>query len=159
MRYLPDIALPSTMGGEVNLSRLPGRTMVFCYPYTGRPGIPDPPDWDNIPGAHGSTPQATGYAALYDQFQDVGIEVFGLSLQDTGWQKEFAQRANLPFALLSDRNAAFSQAMKLETFRAGQIDFLRRITLVVRNGSLENTNPDIAAPEQDAANTLKLLHY
>jgi peroxiredoxin len=65
---LPDVELPATTGAPVNLRRLPGSTVIFCYPWTGRPGLPDPPGWDNIPGAHGSTPQAQAYAALHADF-------------------------------------------------------------------------------------------
>ena len=32
------IALPATTGGNVDLSRVPGRAVVFAYPRTGRPG-------------------------------------------------------------------------------------------------------------------------
>ena len=35
---LPDVALAATDGASVNLSRLKGRTVVYVYPRTGRPG-------------------------------------------------------------------------------------------------------------------------
>ena len=35
---LPDLALPATDRSAVNLSKLPGRTVVYAYPRTGRPG-------------------------------------------------------------------------------------------------------------------------
>ena len=34
---LPPVGLRSTDGGLVDLSALPGRTVVYCYPMTGRP--------------------------------------------------------------------------------------------------------------------------
>lgn len=34
---LPSVRLPSTAGGTVDLAALPGRTVVFAYPRTGRP--------------------------------------------------------------------------------------------------------------------------
>ena len=40
--WLPPVALPSAAGERVNLSKLSGRTVVYCYPRTGRPGE-DPP--------------------------------------------------------------------------------------------------------------------
>ena len=46
---LPDIALPATDGSPVNLSRLAGRTVVYVYPRTGRPGQAMPDGWDAIP--------------------------------------------------------------------------------------------------------------
>ena len=54
--------------------------IVYCYPWTGRPGLPNPPGWDDIPGAHGSTPQAEGFRDLYAGFQQVDAAVFGLSI-------------------------------------------------------------------------------
>src|SRR5690606_38452146 len=61
---VPDIELPSTDGGAVSLARLDKGAVVFIYPWTGRPGLPNPPGWDEIPGAHGSTPQALGFQDL-----------------------------------------------------------------------------------------------
>ena len=36
---MASVALPSTDGGLVDLSTLRGRTVVYAYPRTGRPGI------------------------------------------------------------------------------------------------------------------------
>ncbi|MBS0270185.1 MAG: peroxiredoxin, partial [Proteobacteria bacterium] len=55
---LPDVALPATRGASVNLARYQERAVLFAYPMTGTPGVANPPDWDVIPGAHGSTPEA-----------------------------------------------------------------------------------------------------
>ena len=58
---MPDIALPTTGAREVNFSRLDGWTILFVYPWTGRPGGENPPNWDDIPGAHGN--QASGVSS------------------------------------------------------------------------------------------------
>lgn len=47
------IELATTDGSWVNLALLDGLSILFCYPMTGRPGVPLPPDWDTIPGARG----------------------------------------------------------------------------------------------------------
>ena len=101
-KRLPDVALPTTGGREVSLARLPGRTIVYCYPWTGRPGQPNPPGWDDIPGAHGSTPQTEGFRDLYVGFRQVGAEVFGLSTQPTSYQRELVERLAVPFEIISD---------------------------------------------------------
>ena len=62
---IPDIPLPSTQGGETSLAEVPGLSIVFAYPWTGRPGLENPPNWDDIPGAHGSTPEAEGFRDLF----------------------------------------------------------------------------------------------
>ncbi|HUR42728.1 MAG TPA: redoxin domain-containing protein, partial [Aestuariivirga sp.] len=121
---LPDVALASTGGGVERPARLEGRAVIFCYPWTGRPGHPDPPGWDAIPGAHGSTPQALAYAEHYPDFLEYNIKIFGLSFQDTDWQREFASRCKLPFPLLSDINRAFSNTLNLPVFSTGGQDYL-----------------------------------
>jgi peroxiredoxin len=61
---LPDLVLPATDRTSVNLSRLTGRTVVYIYPRTGRPGQPLLDGWDAIPGARGCTPQSCGSAII-----------------------------------------------------------------------------------------------
>ena len=90
---LPDVALTATFAAPVNLARYQERAVVFVYPYTGTPGQPNPPDWDDIPGAHGSTPEAEGFRDQYAAFQMKGYEVYGVSGQSTADQKAFATRA------------------------------------------------------------------
>jgi peroxiredoxin len=65
---------------------------VFCYTWTGRPGLASPPQWDEIPGAHGSTPQAQDFRNFYTAFADIGVGVFGLSTQSTDHQRELVER-------------------------------------------------------------------
>jgi hypothetical protein len=56
---LPPVILHSTAGGEVALDQLPpGRTLIYVYPMTGRPGVALPEGWDQIPGARGCTPES-----------------------------------------------------------------------------------------------------
>ena len=50
---LPRLALRSTAGRNVDLSGLKGRTVVYCYPRTGRPDQEVPTGWNAIPGARG----------------------------------------------------------------------------------------------------------
>ena len=78
---LPDMSLASSRGDAVNLSTRKGAAVVFVYPWTGRPGVANPPGWDDIPGAHGSTPETEGFRDHYLRFRAQRIEVFGLSSQ------------------------------------------------------------------------------
>ena len=61
---LPRVSLPATTGAEFCLAEVPGRSVLIIYPWTGRPGHPNPPNWDDIPGAHGSTPELEGFRDL-----------------------------------------------------------------------------------------------
>lgn len=48
---LPFVSLWSTKGNLVNLAKLEGWQVIYCYPLTGRPGSDLPAKWDLIPGA------------------------------------------------------------------------------------------------------------
>ena len=103
---LPEIELVATDGSRVNLSRLPGTLVLFCYPRIGRPGEPSlVEDWDQIPGARGCTTQACGFRDLNSELRDAGVQhLFGLSTQTPEYQREAADRLHLPFRLLSDEH-------------------------------------------------------
>lgn len=149
---LPDIALPATTGAQVSLAHRSGWTVVFAYTWSGRPGIANPPDWDIIPGAHGSTSQAEGFRNLHGAFQEHGVDVFGLSLQATEWQGEFAARLALPFPLISDAACGLQRGLRLPTFDTGGVTYLKRLTLVVRDGRIERVfypvHPPAAHPRE-----------
>lgn len=154
---LPDVALHATRGAAVNLARYQERAVVFVYPFTGTPGKPNPPGWDDIPGAHGSTPEAEGFRDQYAAFQELGYEVFGVSGQTAEDQKAFATRTGLPFQLLSDDAFAFADALKLPRFKAGRTDYLTRLTLVVRNGVIYRLICPVENPGSHAADLLREL--
>jgi len=147
---MPDIALPTTAGRSVSFARIPGRSIVYCYPWTGRPGPPNPPNWDDIPGAHGSTPQAEGFRDLAAGFRQVEATVFGLSTQPTDYQAELVTRLGLPFEIVSDEAFALQQALKLPTFATGGVTYLKRLTLAVRDGRIERVYYPIAEPAAHA---------
>ena len=122
------VSLPSTWGKWIDLSALAGRTVVYCYPRTGRPDEEPPDGWNLIPGARGCTPQSCAFRDHHRELEALGARVFGLSSQDTEYQREAAERLHLPFALLSDEQLAFASAMRLPQFDAGSMRLLKRLT-------------------------------
>src|ERR1043165_8050375 len=90
--HVPSVSLPSTSGRLVDLSSLAGRTVIYCYPRTGRPGEEMPPGWDDIPGARGCTPQSCSFRDHYVELERLGARVFGLSTQTTEYQREVVER-------------------------------------------------------------------
>jgi peroxiredoxin len=146
-RPMPDIALPATVGGQVSFAEQRGWAVVFVYTWTGRPDVPNPPDWDRLPGAHGSTPQAEGFRNLHAAFRDYGADVFGLSVQPTDWQAELADRLVLPFALVSDAALRMQQALRLPTFQTGGVTYLKRLTLMLKDGRIERVFYPVHPPE------------
>jgi peroxiredoxin len=156
---LPDIALDCTFGNAVRLARLSGRTVVYAYPKTGLPGRPLPTsDWNLIPGARGCTPQSCGFRDHFRELRQAHVsQVFGLSTQDTLYQREVANRLHLPFALLSDVALNLTRALRLPTFtRDGEV-FLRRLTMIVRDGRVEHVMYPVFPPDRDAAKVLEWL--
>ncbi len=128
---MPSLSLCSTAGEDVDLSMLPGRSVVYCYPRTGEAGIPVPAGWDDIPGARGCTPQSCAFRDHYAELQALGTRVFGLSTQDTAYQREVAERLHLPFPLLSDEDLALTRALRLPTFTFDGMTLLKRLTLIL----------------------------
>jgi peroxiredoxin len=155
---LPDLALPSTDGRLIALADLPGpRTVLYAYPRTGRPGQPLPDGWDLIPGARGCTSQACDFRDHHADLRAAGTEVYGLSTQDTEYQREAAGRLHLPFPLLSDAELALATALRLPTFEAGGATLLRRFTLIVRDGVIEHVFYPVFPPDRHAAEVLGWL--
>jgi hypothetical protein len=83
---LPRVPLQATDGGAVDLSVCRGRTVVYIYPRTGRPGVPNPGGWDMIPGARGCSPQSCAFRDHFVELKRLGVDrLYGLSTQDTAY--------------------------------------------------------------------------
>lgn len=162
-RHLPgmavaDVPLPATDGSQVRLARLEGRTVVYAYPRTGRPGEPSlVPDWESIPGARGCTPQSCAFRDHHAELAGLGARVFGLSTQDTAYQREAAERLHLPFRLLSDESLAFTHAMTLPTFEVAGHTLLKRLALVIRDGVVEQVFYPVFPPDRNAEDVVRWL--
>jgi peroxiredoxin len=154
---LPALALPATDGGMVDLSTLPGRSVVYVYPRTGRPDQSLPAGWDEIPGARGCTPQSCAYRDFAAELASLGARVFGLSTQDTAYQQEAAVRLHLPFPLLSDERLALATTLDLPTFQVDGMTLIKRLTLVIDDGVIETVFYPVFPPDADAANVAAWL--
>jgi peroxiredoxin/predicted GNAT family acetyltransferase len=155
---LPSIALPASDGTTVDLSRVPGRAVVFAFPRTSRPGeAPLVPDWDLIPGARGCTPQACGFRDLASAFERHRCHLFGLSTQETADQRELAARLQLRFQLLSDTGLRLATALGLPTFTvAGQV-LLKRLTWSQLDGTVERVFYPVFPPGKNAQEVLSWI--
>ena len=154
---LPDMALMSTAGTLLNLAKLLGRTVVYCYPRTGSPDQALPTGWDSIPGARGCTPQSCAFRDHYQELQGLHTGVYGLSTQDTAYQQEAAQRLHLPFPLLSDADLIFTKALRLPTFTVDSMTLIKRLTLIVEDGEIIKVFYPVFPPDQNAANVIDWL--
>ena len=162
-RYLPGsrvppVALPATDGPSVELGGLPGRTVVYVYPMTGRPGVALPEGWDDIPGARGCTPQTCAFRDHHGELVAAGADrVFGLSTQDTDYQHEAAQRLHLPFPLLSDAALRLTTAWRLPVMLVGGATLLKRMALIIEDGVVAHVFYPVFPPDQNAAEVLGWL--
>ncbi len=154
---LPPIPLPSTAGEVVDLSTLPGRTVVYCYPMTGRSDRSLPTGWDEIPGARGCTPQSCSFRDHHAELRALGANVLGMSTQDTEYQSEAATRLHLPFALLSDAELVFAGALGLPTFEVEGMVLLKRLTLVIDDGRIEKVFYPVFPPDRSAEEVVEWL--
>lgn len=156
---VPSIELPATDGSTVDLAARPGRTVVYCYPKTGRPDRDVIPDgWDAIPGARGCTPESCAFRDHHRELLDGGATaVYGCSLQSTDYQREARDRLHLPFELLSDADLELTDALDLPTFEAGGERFLERLTLVVDDGRIEHVFYPVFPPDEHAEDVLAWL--
>jgi peroxiredoxin len=155
---LPSVELKETSGGSVDLSQLPGRTIVFCYPRTGAPNESVPEGWDAIPGARGCTPQACSFRDSYDALIATGADqIFGLSTQDTDYQREAVERLHLPYSLLSDDKLLLSRALRLPTFDFAGMTLIKRLTLIIDKGVIAKVFYPVFPPNESANETLAWL--
>jgi peroxiredoxin len=155
---LPPVELPATDGSTVGLAALDGRTVIYAYPWTGRPGEPllvD--DWDLIPGARGCTPETCGFRDHHAELAAAGAGVYGLSTQDTAYQRELVERLGLPFAILSDEQLELTRALALPSFEVAGQTLIKRLTLVADRASIRHVFYPVFPPDRHAAEVLAWL--
>ncbi len=149
---LPSIALAATDGAQVDLGKLAGRTVVYIYPRTGRPGVALPEGWDAIPGARGCTPQSCSFRDHFAELRAIGVaHLFGLSTQDTAYQREVVERLHLPFAILSDAEMRLGSELRLPTFTVAGMTLLKRMVLVIDDGVIVKAFYPVFPPDESAA--------
>jgi peroxiredoxin len=154
---LPSVPLASTAGRVVDLAGIGGRTAVYAYPRTGRPDQEPPTGWNAIPGARGCTPQSCGFRDRYIDLQRLGVQLFGLSTQDTDYQREAVARLHLPFELLSDAALTLARAPRLPLFEVEGMMLIKRLTLIIADGRIEKVFYPVFPPDENAAEVLAWL--
>jgi peroxiredoxin Q/BCP len=89
----PDFALPDASGKTVRLGDYRGKKAVVLYFYPK----------DDTPGC---TKEACTFRDQYQDFQDAGAEVIGVSSDTASSHAKFADKYRLPFVLVADPGGA-----------------------------------------------------
>jgi peroxiredoxin len=138
---------------------LPGRVVLFAYPRTGEPGkISLVDDWDMIPGARGCTPQTCAFRDLFKGIREAGARhVFGISTQDTAYQREMVERLHVPFQVLSDSALAMTRALKLPSMDVAGLTLIKRLALVIDDAAIAHVFYPVFPPDRNAGDVLMWL--
>lgn len=156
-KSIPFVALKSTSGGIINLSKIKEKLVLYFYPMTGKPGVSLPEGWDLIPGARGCTPQACSFRDHYKELRRLNSQVFGVSTQSTEYQQEFANRNHLPFSLLSDEHLTLANSLKLPLFEVDSMTLNKRVTLIIHNGAIKKVFYPVFPPNKNADEVIDWL--
>lgn len=125
------MALPAVGGGHLDVVAADARaTVVFTYPATAVPA-PHPPEWGDIPGAAGCTLENRLFHQAAEEFTAASVALRGVSTQRPDEQAAFATAEGVTHPLLSDADLQLAAALRLPTFRAGQVLRTRRAVLVI----------------------------
>jgi peroxiredoxin len=159
--HMPAILLPSTTGEQINLATQQGRYVLYIYPMTGQPGVPLPEGWDQIPGARGCTPQSCAFSDHFLSLQALSTNVFGLSSQNTEYQREVYNRLHLPFPLLSDPALQLKEWLQLPTFEINTetltAELYKRLTMIIEKGQIVKVFYPVFPPDKNAEHVLDWL--
>ena len=134
----PDVTALNQDGDEVSPA-FDETAVVYFYPRDGTPGC---------------TLEAREFEADIESFRRAGVTVYGVSTDDVGSHREFADEENLSFDLLTDPDGEVADAFGVE--RRG--DFVDRITFVVGDGEIGAViDADDMRPEGHAADVLEAV--
>ncbi len=152
---LPLLSLGSTKGA-VNLAEREGTTVVYIYPRCSSDND-DPEGWDTIPGARGCSPQGCAFRDHEVELLALGATVFGLATQDVPYLQHEVARLHLPFALISDSDLIFQQALNLPLLDIESQSLYKRITLIIRDGVIVKVFYPVFPPDRNAEHVIAWL--
>lgn len=98
---VPDIQLKDQHGENFNFNELIGKKAMVIYFY--------PKDF-----TPGCTKEACSFRDSYQDFQDLGAEVIGISTDSEESHTKFSDKYSLPYVLLSDKNKKARDAFEVK---------------------------------------------
>lgn len=142
----PDFTLPDKDKNEVSLSSYLGKKVVlYFYPKDSTPGC---------------TRQACAFAAAYEGFKSKDVVVIGISKDSIASHVKFADKYNLPFILLSDKELLAIKAYDVwqEKKMCGKVAMgvVRTTYIIDEKGYIEKVMEKVK-PDTNAAEILEYL--
>jgi peroxiredoxin Q/BCP len=126
---LPGVTLASTAGGDVSLTETAATRHVVLVFYPG--------DLEGIeyPELMGCTPQGCSVRDNLQTIADLGAAVYGVNFHSTDRQREFVEREQLTYELLSDQNETLTEALGIPRWMSEDGErFVARTTVIAEQG-------------------------
>ena len=143
----PDFTLNDKNGNKVSLSDLKGKRVVLYF-YSK----------DNTSGC---TKQACAFAEHYHEFEELGIEVIGVSRDSAESHKRFAEKYSLPFNLLSDPELdvikKYGVWQEKNNYGKKVMGIVRSTFIIDAEGTIEHIMSNVQAA-RNPSDVLKLLN-
>ncbi len=142
----PNFTLSDKDGKAYSLSDFAGKKLVlYFYPR------------DNT---HGCTRQACAFAAAYNDFRTMDVQVVGISKDSAASHAKFAEKYDLPFILLSDPELSAIKAYDVwqEKKNYGKVSMgvVRTTYVIDENGIIIKAMPKVK-PDTNAAEIISFL--
>ncbi|MEY2602748.1 MAG: thioredoxin-dependent peroxiredoxin [Verrucomicrobiota bacterium] len=137
---IPAVAVLDQDGKTINLAEAAknGYTLVYFYPKAMTPGC---------------TAQACSLRDAYQDLQQKGVKIYGVSLDTVDAQKEFQTKESLPFELLSDTDHKVTAAFGVPLIKNS---FATRQAYLFKDGRLVWLDTK-ASTDKQAADVLVVL--
>jgi peroxiredoxin Q/BCP len=134
---LPDLDLTTENGEHVSTGELTGqKTVLYFYPKDDTPGC---------------TKEACAFRDRMEDYTEAGIQVYGVSLDSPESHREFREKYDLNFPLLTDDEGRAAETLGV----LGDRGTARRVTfLLAPDGTISKTYPEVT-PDTHADEILK----
>jgi peroxiredoxin Q/BCP len=143
----PIFNLKNQFGKDFNINEVLGKKTLVIYFYPK----------DDTPGC---TQEACSFRDRFEEFQDEGCEVIGISSDSEQKHKEFAEKHKLPFILLADTKQQVRKAFGVPGALFGLIP--GRVTYIVgKDKKIKGIFNSLLNPNGHIAHALELVksHY
>jgi thioredoxin-dependent peroxiredoxin len=134
---LPDLELTTESGEHVGTGELTGqKTVLYFYPQDDTPGC---------------TKEACAFRDRMEDYTEAGIQVYGVSLDSPESHREFREKYDLNFPLLTDEGGRAAVTLGV----LGDRGMARRVTfLLAPDGTISKTYPEVT-PQTHAEEILE----